>query len=321
MRLVPAEGETLDQILAESHTIWSDGLTREAYSKYNAAQTRTRWGARHLRRLALVDDAGRLLSSAKRYDLTARVDGEDVQVTGIGAVFTPERQRGHGHARRIVDAVTADAARQGASLALLFSEIDPDYYARMGFSAIPRRELLIRPRASRPGAPAVLVRAGEDRDIPAVTALARTMASGHRLAIEPTEDLIRFGLSKKRLLAGLLEPGLLSVEFFVVEEGAGAVAFAILTVTNEDVVLESCGDRDPAGARVGALLQVLRARTPHEEAPPIAGFLPPHWLPPQIEILGGGPVKEVMMVKPLKDGVLRRPLSEEDVLFWHGDLF
>ncbi len=77
---------------------------------------------------------------------------------------------------------------------------------------------------------------------------------------------MRFSLSKKRLLAGFLPPGLLSVEFFIVEEGAGAVAFAILTVTADDVILEMCGDRDPAGARLGALLQVLRARTPTEKA-------------------------------------------------------
>ena len=95
----------------------------------------------------------------------------------------------------------------------------------------------------------VLVRAGEERDIPAVAALARTMASSHRFALVPTEDYVRFSLSKKRLLAGFLPPGLLSVEFFIVEEGAGAVAFAILTVTSDDVILEMCGDRDPAGAR------------------------------------------------------------------------
>ncbi|MBA3641225.1 MAG: hypothetical protein H0W53_18535, partial [Acidobacteria bacterium] len=116
-------------------------------------------------------------------------------------------------------------------------------------------------------------------------------------------------------------PHLLSVEFFIVEEGAGAVAFAILTVTPDDVILEMCGDRDPGGARLGALLQVLRARTPAESAMGITCFLPPHWLPPQIEIESSEAVREVMMVKPLKEGVLTAPLRDSDVLYWHGDLF
>ena len=61
------------------------------------------------------------------------------------------------------------------------------------------------------------------------------MDASHRFALVHTDDSVRFSLSKKRLLAGLLPPGLLTVEFFVVEEGGRAVAFAILTTTEEDV--------------------------------------------------------------------------------------
>ena len=190
----------------------------------------------------------------------------------------------------------------------------------MGFIAIPRRELVIRTKEVR-GAPMVLVRAGEERDIPAVAALARAMSDRYRFALISTDDSIRFSLSKKRMLAGFLEPGLLSVDFFIVEEGAGPVAFAILTVTNEDVILEMCGDRDPSGARVGALLQVLRARHPAEPAVKPSCFLPAGWLPPQVEIESSARVREAMMVRPLNDRVLRSPLRDEDVLFWHGELF
>ncbi|HJR61646.1 MAG TPA: GNAT family N-acetyltransferase [Vicinamibacterales bacterium] len=320
MKLVSAEGGALDQILDESHDIWSDGLTRAAYARFNAAQTRTPWGSRHLRRCALLDGHGRVLSSAKRYDLRARLDGREIAVVGLGAVFTPDRMRGRGHARMLVERIIAAAVTEGAELALLFSEIDPAYYMAMEFVPIPRRELLIRVK-EKPGAPMVLVRAGEERDIPAVAALANAMASHHRFALVPTEDAIRFSLSKKRLLAGFLPPGALSVEFYIVEEGAGPVAFAILTVTSEDVILEMCGDRDPSGARVGALLQVLRARTPAAAAPKLACFLPHHWLPTQVEVEASAVVREVMMVRPLRDGLLAAPLKEQDVLFWHGDLF
>lgn len=320
MRLIPAAGAVLEQILEESHQIWADGLTTQGYARFNAAQMRTAWGGDHLRRLALVNEAGALMSSAKRYDFTATLDGVDLAVLGIGAVFTPASARRRGHGRQIVEAMTEQGARDGADLALLFSEIDPAYYREMGFVAVPRPELVIRSK-EKPGAPMVLVRAGEERDIPAVADLARTMASRHRFALTHTDDLLRFSLSKKRLLAGFLPPGMLSVEFFIVEEGAGAVAFAILTVTPDDVVLEMCGDRDPAGARLGALLQVLRARTPAEAAQGITCFLPPGWLPPQLEIESSAAVREVMMVKPLKDGVLTMPLRDSDVLYWHGDLF
>jgi GNAT superfamily N-acetyltransferase len=320
MKLVPAEGAALEHVLDSSHDLWSDGLSRRAYERYNAAQLSTPWGSKHLRRVALVGDDGGVLSSAKQYDLGARLDGREIDVVGIGAVFTPPDARRRGHARELVERILSSASARGAELALLFSEIDPAYYAALGFVPVPRRELVVRTK-EKAGAPMVPVRSGEERDIPAVTALARSMSERHRFSLAHTEDLVRFSLSKKRLLAGLLPPGLLSVEFFVVEEGGGAVAFAILTSTDEDVVLEMCGDRDPNGSRAGALLQVCRARTPSAPAPKLTCFLPPNWLPPQVEIESSSLVREVMMVLPLREGILKRPLHADDVLYWHGDLF
>lgn len=320
MKLVPAAGPLLQQILHESHGIWCDGLAPHAYGQFNAAQLGTPWGARHLHRFALVDDAGLLLTSAKRYDLRVRIDGRTTAAVGIGAVFTPQMQRGRGYAPAIIEQLITSAKAEGAELAILFTEIGTAYYERMGFTPVPLHQLLLSV-GGKPGAPMVLVRAAEDRDIPAVAALATSMIDGHRFALVPDESTIRFSLTKKRLLAGLSSPGALTVEFFIVEEGAGAVAFVILTTVDDDVVLEMCGDRDPTGARVGALLQVLRARTPAEPALQLRASLPPGWLPPQLRVVATAKLPDMLMVRPLRNGVLARPLREEDVLFWHGDLF
>jgi GNAT superfamily N-acetyltransferase len=320
MKLVRAEGPLLQQILARTHPIWADGLTPHAYARYNDAQMRTAWGTERLRRYALVD-GGRLLTTAKRYDLTVRLDGREIEAVGIGAVFTPQEERGNGYASLIIERLIDAAREDGAELALLFSEIGTSYYRRLGFTTVPQKELTLSV-ADKRGAAMVLVRTGEERDIPAVAALASQMTATYRFATVPSEAFIRYSLSKKRLLAGFSSPGALTVEFFIVEEGAGAVAFAILTTAGEDdVVLEMCGDRDPQGARVGAMLQVLRARTPAEAAPIIRGSLPPGWLPPQVTVERAVPSGSVMMVKPLREGLLQRPLREEDVLYWHGDLF
>jgi GNAT superfamily N-acetyltransferase len=320
MKLVPADGAILGQILHESHPIWCDGLSPHAYAQFNAAQLRTPWGSRHLTRCALVDVEGHLLTSAKRYHLQVKIDDRMVRAVGIGAVFTPASQRGNGYAPAIIERILDAARDEGAELAVLFTEIGTQYYERLGFMPVPLHQLLLSV-VEKPGAPMVLVRGGEERDIPAVTALATSMVNGYRFALVPTADAIRFSLTKKRLLAGLSSPGALTVEFFIVEEGASAVAFLILTTAGDDVVLEMCGDRDPSGARVGAMIQVLRARTPSEKALKLRGVLPPGWHPPQVDIVAVAKSPDVLMVKPLKDGVLSRPLREDDVLFWHGDLF
>ena len=320
MQLVPADGAILRQILDESHAIWADGLSPHGYAQYNAAQLRTAWGARNLRRVALLDTNGRLLTSAKRYQLRVRLDGRTLDAVGIGAVYTPAHQRGKGYAPAMIERLIEQARDEGTELAVLFTEIGTAYYERMGFTPVALHQVLLSV-ADKPGAPMVLVRTAEDRDIPAVAALAASMHDQQRFALVPDADTLRFSLTKKRLLAGLSPPGALTVEFFIVEEGAGAVAFAILTTVGEDVVLEMCGDRDPSGARVGALLQVLRARTPGEEALKLRATLPPRWCPPQLTVVATAKSPDVLMVRPLRDGVLTQPLREEDVLFWHGDLF
>src|SRR5262245_4758866 len=133
MDLVVADGPVLRQILDASHAIWADGLSPRAYAQYNAAQIRTSWGSRRLHRYALVDDDGRVLTSAKRYDMTVLLDGRKVQTVGIGALFTPEAERGQGHAPKIIERLIEAARAEGAELALLFSEIGTSYYRRLGF--------------------------------------------------------------------------------------------------------------------------------------------------------------------------------------------
>jgi hypothetical protein len=86
--------------------------------------------------------------------------------------------------------------------------------------------------------------------------------------------------------------------------------------------VESCGDRDPSGARVGAMLQALAARTPAAPAPDIRAWWPARFHPPQVEHQPRGPSSITMMVRPLNDSCPPGPpLTPDTVLYWHGDAF
>ena len=67
MKLVVAEGAILEEVIDATFPIWNEGLTRDGYARWNAAQMRTSWGKDHLQRFALLDDRGRWVASAKRY--------------------------------------------------------------------------------------------------------------------------------------------------------------------------------------------------------------------------------------------------------------
>lgn len=317
--LVPATGRVLEEILDDTFVIWSDGLTRANYARYNDGQMRTPWGRRSLDRVALVEH-GAVQSSLKRYRFNAHLDGRAISVLGLGAVFTQPSARNRGAAARLIEAVLADAGAAGTECALLFSEIGAGYYKRLGFVEIPRDEVMLE-TIDKAGAPAILVRAGDERDIPVVTSLLESMTANGRFALDVDEDFVRYSLSKKRLLAGLSPAGSRAVEFFVAEEGASAVAFVLLTHGATGAILEACGDRDPSGARVGAILQVLRAREPARDATAIRTWLPPGFLPPQLRIVSRRPAPEIMMLKPLVPHVRVDSLRADDVVFWHGDVF
>lgn len=315
------DGPLLDTILRETHTIWADRLEPAPYRQFWLAQLKTPWGRDHLCRLALVD-GDTVLASTKVYEFTAVLDGELVGVCGLGAVFTQHAHRGGGHARVLIELVLARALERGQQLALLFSEIGVDYYARMGFAAIATHDATIRVTPpERRGAPATMVRAGDDRDYDAIVPLGRTLATPFRFHLDRDRGVIQYGIVKQRLRAGLGPAGIREVQFFVAEEGASAVAYVVLGVDGDRWTLLECGDRDPTGARVGAIMQVLIAREPSRQAPTVVGRLPHGFLPPQMTVVGTHEPKELMMIRPLGDFRVAAPLEEHQVMYWRNDLF
>jgi GNAT superfamily N-acetyltransferase len=321
MTIVPAEGPLLEEILDHTFHIWNEGLSRPAYGQWNRAQLKTPWARSHLQRYAAVDDGGRLLATAKRYRFDVRVGNREGWMCGIGAVFTPPEMRGHGHASALVADLVGRAQREGALLASLFSEIGPSFYERLGFTGVPLDEVTIGVDKKRGGAPAMLVRAGDERDLEAVAAMHAIRSASAHFALQRDASLVHYALSKRRLLAGLGPSGLRQLEFFVAEEGASAVAYAVLSENANGWTLEEAGDRDPAGARLGAMFQVLLAREPSHRMPLIRAWWPRAVaVPPQMQLTDRSAPKDLFMVRRLADDVAM-PKTENDVFYWHADHF
>lgn len=319
MHIVPADGPLLEQILDDAFPIWNEGLTRPAYGRWNAAQLRTTWGRAHLHRVALVAADGALLASAKRYRFDVSLDGREGWMCGIGALLTPARLRGRGHAGRLVEMLLQQERQAGALCAALFSEIGAPFYERLGFTRVPMDEVTVQV-TRKAGAPAMLVRAGEERDLPALAEMHSIRCAGVRFSLRRSASLVGFALARRRLLAGLGPPGLRQLEFFVAEEGASAVAYVVLSVNANGWTLEEAGDRDPAAARLGAILQVLLEREPAKTTPLIRAWWPRAFpVPPQIALTDRTDARDLLMMRPLADVAL--PARAEDVFYWRSDAF
>ena len=138
--LTVARDDQLESIYRESHALWGSGLSAEDYLGLWRELTDTEWARRHAGMYVWHDDAGQVLSSVKLYRPELRVGDRVCRATIISALFTPSAHRGCGHASRLVEAVLAHAHERGDPLALLFSDIDPEFYRRLGFRALPAQE-------------------------------------------------------------------------------------------------------------------------------------------------------------------------------------
>ena len=318
--VVELEDVTLDLAREAVHAIVPEGLSHNAYAKFDAAQRKTAWGRRHQRRFALVDGAD-VLASATQYDLTAIVDQRPVRACGLGAILTLLRQGGNPSALELIDRLSSQAAREGAAVALLFSDLSRDYHSA-GFDVIPTADVELNvAEPSRRGAPMTLIRGGEERDLAAIVAMGKARASTFRFHLDRNADFVQYVITKKRLLAGLGTAGARQLHFFIAEEGITAAAYVVISIVGDMWTIEECGDRDPSGARVGAILQALIAREPVERRPTIRAWLPPGFVPPQVTILSAKPSTDVMMVRPLGTTVVQPRLSGDDVLYWRSDIF
>ena len=242
-----ADESLVERVLDDTYPVWHEGLTRDAYSKWSRGQLRTPWGREHLQRFVMLDDGGGHVASLKRYRYPVRARrprGLDVRdrrrAHGAGL-------RGHGHASRLVEQVVERSRAEGALVAGLFSEIGTAFYERLGFSPVLLDEVSVHV-TRRDGSPAMLVRAGDDRDLPALAAMHAVRAASARFALRRDPALIQYALAKKRLFAGLSARGARQLEFFVAEEGASAVAYVVFS-QNEYRVDARRGRRSRSGRR------------------------------------------------------------------------
>ena len=321
MDVIPVRGAMLDRVLDATHATQRGVLDRRAYGRFCEAQAKTAWGSRFQRRLALVD-GGDLLASAEQYDLAGTCDGRAVRICGIGSLVTNPARRGRGHARVLLEALLDRATGGRAEMALLFTHAGLDDDVREGFEALPMTEVTLEVAQSpRHGAPMTMVRGGGERDLAAIVSMGRVRVGPLRFHLDREIDLVRFALTRKRLIAGLGPAGARQLHFFIVEEGITAAAYVIVSAAGGTWTLEECGDRDASGARVGALLQALIAREPVERRPVIRGWLPPGFLPPQLTIRVEAPATEAVMIRRLGTATPPLRLSSSDVLYWRNDVF
>jgi GNAT superfamily N-acetyltransferase len=161
LRVIPAESYARD-VLPLTTSLWAGRRTFEQYVTQTLEFARSGYGRRHYRTVGLYD-GGRLVASFKQYERRIRDGYAGLAAVGFGAVFTPEEYRSRGYASVMLATALDQARGQGLDVAYLFSDIRPEFYAALGFRALPSHEVTLRADALPPKRVGLAAFAFDDR--------------------------------------------------------------------------------------------------------------------------------------------------------------
>lgn len=120
------------QAFENVHEFWDGGRTLEEHLAWRLQSPQHLWADWYV---GCLD--GRVVTSLGAYSIRLR-SGDDVwQGIAVGAVHTVPEFRGRGLAPQLLNWVERHHTQQGAQFSMLFSDIDPGYYARWGYRACP----------------------------------------------------------------------------------------------------------------------------------------------------------------------------------------
>ncbi len=127
-----------DEIVAAHHNtfdIWNQGRNLEDH-----IQHRLRSPTHRAAEWFVGVAGGQVVTSLAAHPVQFLVERETIPGIAIGSVYTVPRARGQAYAPELIGWVEAHKRQQGAGMSVLYSDIKPDYYARLGYVLCPSWE-------------------------------------------------------------------------------------------------------------------------------------------------------------------------------------
>jgi len=194
------EGPARAPAIAAHGREWFAARPPEAHSALVRELMQLPWSRRAWRVPALLGEGEAVLASCFLYELDLRLDGRRLELGGIGALWVRPDLRRLGLGRLLLERVHAWLREQRKQGAFLFSAIGDAYYERLGYVALPGRELSGRfdEHEHPPVACEAELRAYEPRDFAGVRELYNLTSSLQRIALLRTDDYWDYRLERAR---------------------------------------------------------------------------------------------------------------------------
>jgi GNAT superfamily N-acetyltransferase len=130
------------EVLPHTFPLWAGRRSMDTYVAQTSEIARGAYGRRFYRTLGLYDGKT-LLASCKRYERRLYNGSAIAKAIGFGAVYTAPPLRGRGYASVLLATELDRARNAGCAIAYLFSDIRPEFYMQLGFTAFPSRDFTL----------------------------------------------------------------------------------------------------------------------------------------------------------------------------------
>lgn len=147
LRIHVANETELRAAHANVHDVWSHGLLLDAHIERRLQSSLHQEATWYVGTLS-----DRVVTGLGCHPIEFRLHGQLPRGAAIASVHTLAEFRGRGFAPRLIAHVEAHQRELGAQLAILFSDVDPAYYAKMGYRCCPAHYGDLMHRAEPAGA-------------------------------------------------------------------------------------------------------------------------------------------------------------------------
>src|SRR3990172_874370 len=131
------------EAFANFHDVWGGGRSPEEHVRYHLAHPKHRNAAWYV-----GCSGGRVVAGLGCYRIDFRVNRRVEPGYAFGEVHTLAECRGRGFAPRLIAWVEEHQKSQGREIGMLYSDIDPGYYAQLGYVLCPSNEGWADPRST-----------------------------------------------------------------------------------------------------------------------------------------------------------------------------
>ncbi|HEY9730675.1 MAG TPA: GNAT family N-acetyltransferase [Drouetiella sp.] len=202
MTIALADWSDILTVLRESYQIWSPGLRKDEYQEYIWRQINHPWARRNYK-FFVLKHSSRIVASCKLYTVQLAYRGKCYQFGGIGAIYTLKAHRGNGYGSEIVKDAVDYCFNNEYDGCILFSDIDPEFYERLGFTEFGSADFsahLPRDYVVSEYAP-VNVAYVESSDVATMVALYSKWQRSQPFAFQRNDLYLHYKLSRERFLA------------------------------------------------------------------------------------------------------------------------